>query len=391
MAFLIRTMVKIAAAFGVSEIVPQFVDRMWSASAFGQMDSGLCTIATIFAALLSFKYTRIAFLSITMYNKIQIKGVMFVRDGCGRLIRYLRLSVTDLCNFRCQYCMPPEGVHKRCHGDILSVEECVEVVRAAAACGVNKVRLTGGEPLVRRGIVDICAGISEIPEIQELCITTNGSLLPRLAGDLRRAGVTRLNISLDTLNKEKFHAITRVGTEHDVLDGIRAAQEAGFTDLKLNTVLLGGWNDDEIPDLVALTKDNPWQVRFIELMPMGICADWPRERFLPASVVPERCPDLQPIGEGAVTTEYRVPGWVGTVGLITPLSHRFCSRCDRIRITSDGRLKPCLHSDQEIPLRGLHGQALIEAIEAGIAAKPQHHQLESGRTGTHRDMNQIGG
>ncbi len=314
-----------------------------------------------------------------------------MRDGCGRTIRYLRLSVTDLCNFRCQYCMPPEGVQKQCHGDVLSVEECVEVAKAAAACGVTKVRLTGGEPLVRRGIVEICAGISEIPEIKELCITTNGSLLPKMARELRSAGVTRLNISIDTLNQEKFHQITRVGAETDVLAGIRAAQEAGFTDLKLNAVLMGGWNDNEIPALVALTKDNPWQVRFIELMPMGICADWPKERFLPASVVPERCPDLKPIGEGAVTTEYQVPGWAGTVGLITPLSHRFCSRCDRIRVTADGRLKPCLHSDQEIPLRGLHGQALVEAIRSGIAAKPRSHQLETGRTGTHRDMNQIGG
>lgn len=314
-----------------------------------------------------------------------------MRDHCGRTIRYLRLSVTDLCNFRCCYCMPEEGVCKRSHADILSVEECVEVVKAAAQCGVNKVRLTGGEPLVRNGIVEICAGISEIPQIRELCITTNGSLLPKLAGDLKKAGVDRLNISIDTLKPEKFHTITRRGDCRDVLDGIRAAQEAGFEKLKLNTVLMGGVNDDEIRDLVNLTRDNPWQVRFIELMPMHVCAAWPKERFLPADTVLQRVPELVPMGEGSVTREYAVPGWAGTVGLITPLTHRFCDRCDRIRVTSDGKLKPCLHSDQEILLRGLHGENLVTAIQEGIAAKPRSHSLELGESGTHRNMNQIGG
>ena len=312
-------------------------------------------------------------------------------DLCGRQIRYLRLSVTDLCNFRCQYCMPEEGVCKRDRAEILSVEDCVAVVRAAAACGVNKVRLTGGEPLVRKGIVEICAGISQIPEIRELCITTNGSLLPELAGDLRRAGVDRLNISIDTLDPEKFHTITRRGQAEDVLAGIRAAEEAGFTNLKLNTVLMGGINDDEIPQLVELTRDHPWQLRFIELMPMHICAAWPKERFLPAETVLRRVPELQPIGEGSVTREYQVPGWAGTVGLITPLTHRFCDRCDRIRVTADGKLKPCLHTDQEILLRGLRGEELVNAIRQGIAAKPRSHALELGQSGTHRNMNQIGG
>lgn len=315
-----------------------------------------------------------------------------MRDGFGRPITYLRLSVTDLCNYRCQYCMPENGVCKRSHADILTVEECVRIARAAAACGVTKVRITGGEPLVRRGILEICAGIAKIPGIAELCLTTNGSLLPAMAADLRRAGVTRLNISLDTMRPARFHKLTRAGDLNDVLNGIAAAEAAGFSELKLNTVLLGGWNDDEIPDFVALTRDRPWQVRFIELMPLGECAGWPEARFLPASAVLARCPALRPIGAHGVASVWGVPGWPGTVGLITPMSHCFCAQCDRIRVTADGRLKPCLHSDQELLLKGCSDEELLLRLREGIAAKPAHHRLvQQGRSDTARDMNEIGG
>lgn len=313
-----------------------------------------------------------------------------MHDGFGRRITYLRLSVTDLCNYRCQYCMPAAGVCKRPHGDILTVEECVRVIRAAAACGVTKVRLTGGEPLVRRGILDICAGIAAIPEITELCITTNGSLLPSMAADLKRAGVTRLNISLDTLRPGPFAELTRRGRLSEVWDGIEAAEAAGFQGLKLNTVLLGGLNDCEIPDFVALTRERPWQVRFIELMPLGQCAGWPKKRFLPASAVLERCPELVYTGTSGVAAVYRVPGWSGSVGLITPMSHRFCGQCDRIRVTADGRLKPCLHSDQELPLKGLDDGAMLTRMAEAIAQKPARHHLEHG-SDAQRDMNEIGG
>lgn len=313
-----------------------------------------------------------------------------MRDGFGRQITYLRLSVTDLCNYRCRYCMPETGVCKRPHSEILTVEECVRVARAAAACGVRKVRLTGGEPLVRRGILEICAGIAAIPEITELCLTTNGSRLPAMAADLKRAGVTRLNISLDTLRPERFTVLTRRGALSDVLDGIAAAEAADFSDLKLNTVLLGGLNDDEIPDFAALTRNRPWQVRFIELMPLGECAGWPRERFLPASEVLRLCPGLEPVGVSGVASVWRMPGWAGTVGLITPMSHRFCAQCDRIRVTADGRLKPCLHSDQEIPLKGLDDGAMLERMAEAIAQKPARHHLEHG-SDARRDMNEIGG
>lgn len=312
-------------------------------------------------------------------------------DTYGRTVDYLRLSVTDLCNYRCQYCMPEEGVRKREHKGILSVEECVEVARAAAACGVTKVRLTGGEPLVRRGILDICWGIAAIPEIGELCLTTNGSLLPELAGPLRRAGVDRLNISLDTLRPDRFAAMTRTGTLQQAWDGISAAEEAGFPDLKLNAVLIGGFNDDEIGDFLALTMDHPWEVRFIELMPMGPCAGWDKERFLSGEAVLERFPQLEPIEAQGVAMRFRLPGAKGTVGFISPLSHTFCAQCRRIRVTADGRLKSCLHSREEIGLKGLHGAELEAAIRRGILQKPAEHHLTEHASDTPRCMNQIGG
>ena len=314
-----------------------------------------------------------------------------MRDSCGRTIDYLRLSVTDLCNYRCQYCMPPEGVEKRPHSGILSIEELAEIAEAAVQCGVKKIRLTGGEPLVRRGLLDLCRMLRAIPGVEELCLTTNGSLLPQLAKPLRDAGLDRLNISLDTLRPERFAAMTRLGTLRDVLDGIRAAEAAGFRDLKFDTVLIGGFNDDEITDFVNLSRAHPWEMRFIELMPMGPCASWDRSCFLPAETVLERVPELAPIEAQGVARRYRLPGAKGTVGLISPVSHDFCAGCRRIRVTSDGRLKGCLHSREEVPLRGLHGEALADAIRQGILRKPERHHLAERRSDTPRNMNQIGG
>lgn len=312
-----------------------------------------------------------------------------MKDACAREITYLRLSVTDLCDLRCRYCMPPEGVRKRPHGEICSVEELVEIVRQAAALGVRKVRITGGEPLVRRGILEICQGIAALEGVEELCLTTNGTALSRLAGPLREAGVGRLNVSLDTLRPERFAYMTRVGRLEDVLAGLEASRAAGFVGTKLNVVLMKGFNEDEIPDFVDLARRDALEVRFIELMPIG---EGSREEFLPASAVLEACPELEFIDVAGVARRYRVPGGRGLVGLIEPMSHRFCDGCDRIRVTADGRLKPCLHSGQEIPLRGLSGKALREAIRAGIAAKPpRHYMAEDGRSGAGRNMNQIGG
>ncbi len=312
-------------------------------------------------------------------------------DLHGRTIRYLRLSVTDLCNYRCTYCMTEDGVPKRAHSDILSIEELAEIGAAAVRCGVNKIRLTGGEPLVRHGVLTLCERLSALHGLDELALTTNGALLGTMARDLRSAGVRRLNISLDTLRPARFRAITRRGELADVLGGIDAAKAAGFTDIKLNTVLLGGINDDEIQDFAALTRDEDVCVRFIELMPMGVCAAFPKERFLSADAVLHALPALESVGGEGVAELYRLPGHRGTVGLIRPLSHGFCAQCDRLRVTADGKLKPCLHSGEEISLRGLHGPALDAALRSGAAAKPACHHLTQGGTETLRGMFQIGG
>lgn len=313
-------------------------------------------------------------------------------DQHGRKIEYLRLSVTDLCNYRCVYCMPEEGVIKKRHGDILSIEELSEIARAAHALGVRKIRLTGGEPLVRRGIIDLCRSIKAIDSAVELSITTNGSLLSSMAEDLKEAGVDRLNISLDTLDEDKFARITRTGRLDDVLKGITAAQRAGFQHIKLNTVLMGGINDDEIYDLISFTRDNPVGLRFIELMPMSVVSSWDRSRFLSTDTVKDYLDQNADITfDDGVAKVYSLPGHRGTVGLISPLSHRFCDRCNKIRVTADGKLKPCLHSETEIDLRGLHGEALVAAIERGISEKPLRHSLEDFTSHTTRNMNEIGG
>ena len=312
-------------------------------------------------------------------------------DGCGRTIDYLRLAVTDLCSYRCRYWMPAEGIAKRDHRDMLSIEELAEIGQAAVRCGVKKIRLTGGEPLVRRGLLELCRLLRAIPELEELCLTTNGALLPRLAQPLREAGVDRLNISLDTLRPDRFAAMTRLGRLEDVKAGISAAEAAGFSHLKLDTVLIGGFNDDEIGDFLELTRKHPWEVRFIELMPMGPCAAWDKSCFLSAETVLQRYSALQQIDSQGVARRYRLPGAVGTVGLISPVSHDFCGQCSRIRVTADGRLKGCLHSAEELSLRGLHGEALEAAIRRGILQKPRRHHLAEGSSGTPRTMNQIGG
>ena len=312
-----------------------------------------------------------------------------MRDRCARSITYLRLSVTDLCSLRCRYCMPAGGVPKGSHDSICSLEELAEIAQAAVDCGVRKIRLTGGEPLVRRGLPTLCHQLAAMEGVEELCLTTNGIALPRLAVPLKDAGVDRLNVSLDTLRPDRFAYMTRVGRLEDVLRGLEAAAEAGFTHTKLNTVLMKGFNDDEIPAFVDLARRYPIEVRFIELMPIG---EGRNAQFLPAQAVLEACPDLCPAEGSGVARRYRPPNGPGLVGLIEPMSHHFCGDCDRIRVTADGKLKPCLHSKREFPLRGLHGEALRQAIREGILAKPErHHMAETGRSEAGRNMHQIGG
>lgn len=315
-----------------------------------------------------------------------------MKDRYGRTIKYLRLSVTDLCNCRCVYCMGENGVPRLPHSAILSFEEIEEIVRAAVSLGVTKVRLTGGEPLVRRGIDELVRRLRGIEGVEELAMTTNGTRLAEYAEALKEAGLDRLNVSLDTLDSEKFRRITRIGELRDTLDGLDAARRAGFERIKLNTVLMGGVNDDEIAEIAALAKDGAFDVRFIELMPIGECTDWDRRRFLPAERVLEYLPKGERVPSDGVAELWRPAGFRGTVGLIRPLSHCFCADCDRIRVTADGCLKPCLHSAREIPLRGKHGEALVRTIAEGMQAKPREHHMADGHASeSRRGMNRIGG
>ncbi len=314
-----------------------------------------------------------------------------MKDGYGSDIYYLRLSVTDLCNLRCVYCMPAGGVEKRRHEDVLTVEELEEIARSAGRCGIRKIRLTGGEPLVRRGIVDICARTAAAPGVEEVCMTTNGLLLPKLAPELRKAGLRRVNISLDTLSPELYRELTRVGNIEDAVSGLKAALD-NFETVKINAVLIGGTNEPEIRQMVYITKDAPVELRFIELMPIGECAHWPRERFLENSAVLEAVPELEPCGTSGVARLFSLPNARGRVGLISPLSSHFCPECNRIRITPDGRLKPCLHSAQEIELRGFHGAELDAKLREGICAKPMRHHLSpASPSESLRGMSRIGG
>ena len=317
-----------------------------------------------------------------------------MKDTYGREITYLRLSVTELCNLRCRYCMPEEGVFKKRHEDMLTHEEMVLAVRAAASLGITKLRITGGEPLIKPDIVSLCQELSQIDGIRELCLTTNGTLLPNLAAPLREAGVDRLNISLDTLDKEKYRRITRRGDLSEALRGIETALCEGFRKIKINAVLIGGFNDDEIPALAELTRRYPLDVRFIELMPMYDSGDFGPEAFIPYTVVTERLPELEPAAaDGGVAKLYRLPGAQGNIGLISPVSAHFCAACNRIRITADGKIKPCLHSSEEISIKGMDLEEMEQAIRRAILEKPQWHgELSySERSRANRNMNQIGG
>ena len=313
-----------------------------------------------------------------------------MKDKYGRIIKYLRLSVTDLCNYRCIYCMPEDGINKKSHSDILSIEELTAIAKASYELGINKIRLTGGEPLLRKGIITLCENIRSLSPDIELSITTNGSMLPSMAAKLKAAGVDRLNISLDTLDKESFRRITRKGELNEALDGIKAAQDAGFDNIKINTVLLGGINDSEVMSLIELTRDNPIQLRFIELMPIGYSKTLDKSMFITVKNIESLLMGADYTVDG-VARVYRFKGYSGSIGLISPISHSFCNNCDKIRVTADGKLKPCLHSDIEYDLRGLNGEELKAAIKKAVLNKPLNHQLDTIGSEAVRNMNEIGG
>ena len=324
-------------------------------------------------------------------------------DNFNRPISYLRVSVTDRCNLRCVYCMPAGGVPWRPHGEILRYEEIETVVRAAAELGISKIRLTGGEPLVRKGLVDLVSMIACIPGIDDLAMTTNGTLLALYAEELKAAGLKRVNVSLDTLMPERFRTITRLGRLSDTLGGIAAAKEAGLVPVKVNTVVIRGLNDDEVADFARLTHAPDWHVRFIEVMPVGDNSGWAGNGYVPMDEVRETIErelgELRPVklaGGGGPARYYRLAGAQGTVGFITPISQHFCYRCNRLRLTADGKLRPCLLSDSEIDLRTpLRQGATIKEIKRliveAVCAKPERHHLSEQVIPQGRTMSEIGG
>lgn len=320
-------------------------------------------------------------------------------DSFQRPISYLRVSVTDRCSLRCIYCMPPGGVPLIPRRDLLTYEEVHAVVSAAAELGINKVRISGGEPLVRANLSHLVKLLSRVPGIDDLSLTTNGLRLGELAAPLRQAGLRRVNVSLDSLRSDRFANITGSDSLGAVLDGIRAAQRAGLDPIKINMVVMRGINDDEAAGFVERGRQEGWHVRFIELMPFGGRAGADLY-FVPAREVQERLASLGTLeacsaeaGSGPARY-YRLKGSASTIGFITPVSDHFCSGCNRLRLTADGRLLPCLLSDREVDLRaalrrGSSRQGLQALLAEAVAAKPRGHSL--GSAPLHRPMYQIGG
>jgi cyclic pyranopterin phosphate synthase len=325
------------------------------------------------------------------------------QDDFGRAINYLRVSVTDRCNLRCVYCMPPQGVEKHAHTDILSYEELALVIRAAAEIGITKVRLTGGEPLARLGLSEFVRMIAAIPGIDDLSMTTNGTLLARQAKRLADAGLHRVNISLDTLDPERFAVITRQRCLDDVWAGIAAARAAGLAPIKFNVVVVRGLNDDQIVSFARKTLTDDWHVRFIELMPIGANIHWAGDGTVPIPEVQARIESeigpLQPIhgprGNGPARY-HQLAGAEGTIGFIGALSNHFCPSCNRLRLTADGRLRPCLLNEREVDLRAaVRSGANVETVKSlltqAIQSKPKHHHLDEALAPRDRTMAQIGG
>ena len=322
-----------------------------------------------------------------------------MKDAIGRNIDYLRISVTDRCNFRCLYCMPEEGIETKAHCDILSLEEILEFVKAVVPLGISKIRVTGGEPLVRKGIVKFIHDINSIEGIQDIAMTTNGSLLSGMVGQLKEAGLDRVNISLDSLKPDKFEMVTRRGKLDDVFKGIKSALDANLVPMKINCVVVKGFNDDEIMDFVNLTFDQHLYVRFIELMPLGECG-WGDGGFMAADEIKNKINrKLIPTNTtGAGPAKYyKIPGAKGAVGFISAISNHFCASCNRIRLTADGKLKPCLESDIEIDIKNAlrenkGKEELRRLFKEALAKKPTcHHMRPDIDTNHRRKMWQIGG
>ena len=326
-----------------------------------------------------------------------------MRDGFGRRIEYLRVSVTDKCNLRCVYCMPMEGLPWLKRDEILHYEEIASIVRTMATMGLRRVRLTGGEPLVRRDIAELARMIADVPGIDDLALSTNAVLLADVADELRAAGVRRLNVSLDSLRPDRVDAISRrPDSLPAIMDGLDAAERVGFDPIKINVVVMRGRNDDEIADFAEITRERPWHVRFIEVMPVGASLDVSMDDYVPAMemlatvrAIGDLRPDQGPGGNGPARY-FRFAGAPGTVGVITPMSHNYCDTCNRMRLTADGHLRPCLFGSIQTNLRDplRAGAEIVPLIEETLRIKPERHQLVQGSavgSGGLLALSQVGG
>lgn len=328
-------------------------------------------------------------------------------DQYNRDINYLRISVTDRCNLRCRYCVPKEGFSLIGHDDILRYEEILRVVMIAVKMGIKKVRITGGEPLVRRGVIDFIATLNLIEGIEDISLTTNGVLLEDAAERLFTAGARRINISLDSLDPEKYQRITRGGDVHAVQKGIQKVYETGFSPIKINIVAIKGFNDDEVLKFAELTLDKPYQIRFIELMPLGFAGMENLGKFLSNDLIKEeigRHYELEALEGNRKKSDgpadmYQIKGGAGKIGFISPLSHHFCESCNRLRLTADGHLRACLLLDDEIDLRtpiraGCTNEHLESLLRSAVAKKPVGHQMnleERHMKKCLKEMTSIGG
>lgn len=321
-------------------------------------------------------------------------------DQFGRSIEYLRISVTDRCNFRCTYCMPLEGLPWLPKADILTYEEIVAIVAQLAPLGLRRIRLTGGEPTIRPELASLIRQLREVPGVEDIALSTNGVRLPELAQALRDAGLDRVNMSADSLRPDRILAIARRALAFDPVASLRAAEAAGIGPIKLNVVVMRGVNDDEVADFARLTLDHPWHVRFIELMPVGDLQALTWDHVVPSAEILDR---LSPIGAlvadagpargNGPAAYYRFPGAPGTVGVITPMTHTYCGTCNRVRLTADGRLRTCLFGDHEVNLRDplRAGVALEPLFREALAGKPKEHALLQMQVGGLRALSQVGG
>jgi cyclic pyranopterin phosphate synthase len=321
-------------------------------------------------------------------------------DQFGRKIEYLRISVTDRCNFRCQYCMPLEGLPWLPKAEILRYEEIADVVRQLAPMGLRRLRITGGEPTIRPQLATLVRMLRDIPGIEDIALSTNGVKLPTMSAELAEAGLDRVNISADSLRPDRVVKIARRDLHFDLVASARAAQAAGLGPIKINVVVMRGINDDEIADFAALTRDNPWHVRFIELMPVGELRELTFDHVVPTDEVLARIravdalePDVGPARGNGPAVYYRYPGAAGTVGVITPMTHTYCERCNRVRLTADGRLRTCLFGDHEVLLRDAirSGTPLAPLFVRALVEKPKAHELLQMRVGGLRALSQVGG